>query len=284
VTDFLAEMQIWQRIVVVLFVVLVAHGLVGLIRMVSGRAMSSEFATHINKARTAVRLATSTLIFVLYFAAVGFALSELGVPLTTYFASASIIGLAIAFGAQGFVQDVVSGLTTVFSGLFDIGDVVEISGQVGIVDRFGLRYTVLRNPLGAEILVPNRSILNVVIYSRGYVRCLVDLVLPAEEEIATKIEAIATDLASAAREQFPGIHRAPSEITGPHKIKDGKTFLRIKFRIWPGRGALIEGYFKQDLLQEIRQIVPDYADWMVTVNYEVESYTPLSSARRRGSR
>lgn len=267
-----AELPIWQRVALALIAAMAAHGLVLLIRWASSRAMSSTLAAHITKTRTIISLITSSLIFVLYFAAVGFALNELGVSLTAYFASASIIGLAVAFGSQGLVQDVVSGLTVVFANLYDIGDVIEIGGQVGIVERFGVRYTILRNPLGAEVFVPNRSVTNIIAYPRGYVRCLVDSVLPEDSEKSSVVERTVRLLTESATEQFPGILRAPAEITGPHATSSGKTYLRIKFRIWPGRGAPLEGVFRQHLLQAIRQTVPDYADWMVSVNYEVERY------------
>ncbi|MEP4379084.1 MAG: mechanosensitive ion channel domain-containing protein [Alphaproteobacteria bacterium] len=278
-TAFLADLANWQRVALVGAVALGAHLLVYLIRLSATRAMTSAVAAHISKSRTIISLVTSVLIFALYFGAGGFALSELGVSLKTYFASASIIGLAVAFGSQGLVQDVVSGMTVVFTDLFDIGDVVEISGQVGVVEKFGMRFTVLRNPMGAEVFVPNRSITNVIAYPRGYVRCLVDVVLP--DEAAEKAEDTTRRMTDAAVEQFPGILRAPAEITGPHTNAAGNSYLRIKFRIWPGRGAPIEGAFRQGMIQAIRQLDPDYADWMVTVNYEVETYAPRQRRRTR---
>lgn len=278
---FLADLAIWQRVALVLLVALAAHALVQLLRHLSSQAMSSSMVARGTKGRTVVSLLTSTLVFVLYFSAVGFALSEIGVPLQTYFASASIIGLAVAFGSQGFVQDVVSGLTIVFTDLFDIGDVIEIGGQVGVVEHFGLRYTTLRSPLGAEVFVPNRNILNVITYPRGYVRCQVDIVLPSDAAAAVEIETAARALTESVREQFPGILRAPPEVGGPHRTRSGKSYLRIKFRIWPGRGAPLEGFFRQDLLQTAKSYDPSYADWMIAVNYEVDTYTRPSLARRR---
>lgn len=276
-----ADLPIWQRVVLALVAAVVVHGLVILVRRASVLAMSSTVASHITKTRTIVALITSGVIFVLYFATFGFALNEVGVSLTTYFASASIIGLAVAFGSQGLVQDVVSGLTVVFAGLYDIGDVIEIGGQVGVVERFGMRYTTLRNPLGAAVYVPNRSVTNIIAYPRGYVRCLVDCVLPDGESEAAQVEATVRALTESAAEQFPGILRAPAEITGPHRTSAGKRYVRVKFRIWPGRGAPLEGVFRQDLLQAIKQIAPNYADWMVSVNYEVERYEP-PKLRRAG--
>lgn len=276
-----ADLLIWQRIVLVLAVAVAAHGLVRLLRLLSARAMLSAMVTRGTKVRTVVSLLTSTLVFVLYFSAVGFALNELGVSLKTYFASASIIGLAVAFGSQGFVQDVVSGLTIVFTDLFDIGDVIEIGGQVGVVEHFGIRYTTLRSPLGAEVFVPNRNILNVVTYPRGYIRCQVDIVLPASEDMADTIVAAAREQTATVQEQFPGILRAPPEITGPHRTRDSKSYLRIKFRIWPGRGSPLEGYFRQNLLQTAKAIDSTFADWMIAVNYEVDRYTRPAANRRQ---
>ena len=276
-----ADLLIWQRIVLVLAVAVVAHGLVRLLRLLSTRAMASAVMARGTKGRTVISLLTSTLVFALYFSAGGFALNELGVSLKTYFASASIIGLAVAFGSQGFVQDVVSGLTIVFTDLFDIGDVIEIGGQVGVVEHFGIRYTTLRSPLGAEVFVPNRNILNVVTYPRGYIRCQVDIVLSAIEGQAAAIEAAAREQTASVQEQFPGILRAPPEITGPHRTKGGRSYLRIKFRIWPGRGGPLEGFFRQNLLQMAKSIDGTFADWMITVNYEVDRYTrPLANRRQ----
>ncbi|MBO6782067.1 MAG: mechanosensitive ion channel [Alphaproteobacteria bacterium] len=279
--EFLNQLPVWQRVALLLAVAIGVHVLARVIRASGKRAMTSSVADHISKSRTIISLVMSVVIFALYFGVGGLILTKLGVSLTTYFASASIIGLAVAFGSQGLVQDVVSGLTVVFTDLFDIGDVVEIGGQVGVVEKFGMRFTVLRNPMGAEVFVPNRSITNVIAYPRGYVRCLVDVILPEPADQQAAIRNTVEKLTDAATEQFPGILRAPPEITGPHETGAGTMFLRVKFRIWPGRGAPIEGFVRQSLLQAIRRIAPDQPDWTVSVNYEVESYLPPN--RRRPS-
>ncbi|MEX2615732.1 MAG: hypothetical protein WD767_06525 [Alphaproteobacteria bacterium] len=103
--EFLTGAAAWQRIAVVLLAAVAAHLLVRLIRTVTVRAMTSSLADRINKTRTVISLISSGLVVTLYFSAIGFALSEFGVPVTTCFASASIIGLAVAFGSQGLVQD-----------------------------------------------------------------------------------------------------------------------------------------------------------------------------------
>lgn len=102
-----------------------------------------------------------------YFAALGFILGELGVNYTAYLASLSVIWLAVGFGSQGLVQDVVTGFFIIFEGQFDVGDMVEMSGQTGLVEELGLRMTRLRNYLGELISVPNRNIARSATSSRA---------------------------------------------------------------------------------------------------------------------
>jgi small conductance mechanosensitive channel len=120
------------------------------------------FRTRQPKFITISRLIVSALIFVLYFLAFGLILQEFGVNLTAYLAGASIIGLAISFGSQGLVQDIVSGMTLIFCDAMDVGDLVEIASintiVIGRVEEIGLRFTTLVNFLHQKVLIPNRNI------------------------------------------------------------------------------------------------------------------------------
>ena len=275
------------RVALIIAVAVGAHLGVRVVKRLGQQAMAARLAPKLSKTRTLVSLITSIVIFSLYFGALGLILSEFGVSLTAYLASASIIGLAIGFGSQGLVQDVVTGLTVIFSDLFDVGEMVEISGQTGIVQRVGVRFTVLLNAFGAEVFIPNRTITNVINYPRGYVRCLADITLSQDTEIAARQEQTARAMMESMSEQFPGILRANPDIEGRQTTSAGKTFLRVKFRIWPGRGAPLETGFRQELTQALKLIDPAYADWMISVNYEVEqkpaALPTFHSLRGRGS-
>ena len=100
----------------------------------------------------------------------GLVLQEFGVNLTAYLASASVVGLAISFGSQGLVQDIVIGLTLIFWDAMDVGDMVEITGTtnvIGRVEEIGLRFTKLINFYNQEVFVPNRTIANVSRFPHG---------------------------------------------------------------------------------------------------------------------
>lgn len=232
------------------------------------------------KTRTIATLVTSSIIFALYLGVIGYAFFQFGISLTGYIASVSVVGLALAFGSQGLVQDMVTGLTIIFTDLFDIGDLVEIGGQVGLVEKVGIRFTVLRNPLGAEVFLPNRTIGNVITYPRSYIRCNVDVTLSPDPELRTREEALVNNLAQSLFEQFPRIHRAPLEIVGTETTSSGRTYIRVKMRIWPGRGGPIETSFRQELLAALKEADPAYQDWMVAINFEVERDAP--AADRKG--
>jgi small conductance mechanosensitive channel len=162
VRTLLPQSHVVLRIIVILAIAGGAHVMVRLVRRLGQRVMASSVSSSISKVRTVTSLSVSIAVFAMYFVAVGLVLKEFGISLTAYFASATIIGLAVGFGSQGLVQDVVNGLTVVFSDLFDVGDMVEIAGQTGIVQKIGIRFTVLNNFMGAEVFIPNRTIANVV--------------------------------------------------------------------------------------------------------------------------
>jgi small conductance mechanosensitive channel len=268
--SLIPETTTFVRILIILAVAGFVHLLVRLVRHLGQQVMTSGVSSSFSKVRTVTSLSVSIAVFAMYFVAVGMVLKEFGISLTAYLASASIIGLAVGFGSQGLVQDVVTGLTVIFSDLCDVGDLVEIAGQTGIVQEVGIRFTVLTNFMGAEVFIPNRTITNVVKYERGYVRAIADINLLGDSVKAKQIEDRACSIVEATYEQFPGILMTPPSIEGKIKTSSGKEFLRVKFRIWPGQGGPLETGFKREVVESLKEIDSSYADWMVVLTYEVE--------------
>lgn len=262
-----------SRIFLIIAIAIGAHLLVLAVRMLGQRLMKAMPKPVFAKGRSIISLLTSAVIFSLYFGAIGLILKELGVSLTAYLASASVMGLAVGFGSQGLVQDVVTGLTLIFSDLVDIDDMVEISGQKGIVREIGMRFIRLKNSIGAEVYIPNRTITNVVRFPRGYVRCLLDVRLPNQAATAEKMENCVKDLCLAAYEQCAGIFISAPLIKGRIKTSNGIEFFRVEFRIWPGRGELLETTLKQQISISIRKIDSEFPDSFVSVGYELDSHS-----------
>src|SRR6185312_12402186 len=107
--------------------------------------------------------------------------AELGFNIGPVLASAGIAGLAVGFGAQSLVKDVISGFFILFEDQFGIGDVVRIGDFAGVVERMTLRATVLRNLEGQVHVVPNGNIQNVTVMTKEWARAVLDLTFPHEE-------------------------------------------------------------------------------------------------------
>jgi moderate conductance mechanosensitive channel len=275
--DIFSALPLLTRTLLILGVVVVLHLAVHLVRVAGERLIRGRAAASVRKLRTATSLGTSAAVFTLWFFAIGFILRELGINMTAYLASASVIGLAVGFGSQGVVQDVVTGLTLIFSNLVDIGEMVILGGQTGIVRAIGMRFIVLETSLGAMVSIPNRTITNVVSYPKGYVRSIVDVSLADDQDLQRQMIALIEQLVPTVAEQFPGIMRSPPSIEGLVRNSAGRAFMRLKFRIWPDRVEPISQSFRQELLHGLRKLDPAYADWMVAVHFEVEK--PVRRAR-----
>lgn len=272
-TDFFAfinKSPIALRMAIFAGLAVATHLLVIMVRRYAKYFLVDQSMSRHRKLQSVLTLTISAVVFSLYFFAIGLILREFGVSLTAYLASASVLGLAVGFGSQGIVQDVVTGLTLIFSDLIDVGDLVEISGQTGIVRAITMRFVEMENALGATVFIPNRTISNIVNYPRGYVRCIVDITLRGDEAARANMESIAVNLMNTTCEQFPGILMKDPSSENRITLNSGKQFLRIKFRIWPNRGQPIETTYLQELLNELKQADADYQPWMIAINYEVE--------------
>lgn len=259
--------EVAGRIAAVVMVAGAAHVAVILLRRLAARALQSRIASF-SKIKTLTGFVASSVVFAIYFAAAGFVLKEAGVALTTYLASATVIGLAVSFGSQGLVQDVISGLTIMIADVVDVGDMVDVGGQVGIVRRIGIRYLILVNFQGAVVSIPNRNVANVVNFRAGYVRAYIDLRAPAgggELPLAALRAA-----AEAAHRQFSGAMLLPPSVVSLAAREQRPAVTRVKFRIWPGQTAIIEGPVRQSLLAAMREVDPGYPDWAAAVHYRAE--------------
>jgi len=233
-----------------------------------------DFVTRQPKFITLTQLIANAATFVLYFFAIGLVLQELGVNLAAYLASASIIALAISFGSQGLVQDVVISLTLIFSDAMDVGDMVEIAGTVvvvGRVEEMGLRFTTLRNFYNQVVFVPNRTIANVSRFPNGGVFAYADIQIPAGVDRDKALQAL-ENTAQGIWMQFGAIILSEPVISPVETAKGGGwQFVRVHFKIWPGQGNLIETTFRQQIVSAMKEFSPTYADWQVPVTYRAMS-------------
>jgi len=177
--------------------------------------------------------------------------SELGFNIGPVLASAGIVGLAVGFGAQSLVKDVISGFFILFEDQFGIGDVVKIGDFTGDVERMTLRATVLRNLEGQVYVVPNGNIQNVTVMTKDWARAVLDLTVSHKEELARVFDVLQRIGARLAQDLPDRVLEQPT-VLGVEKLDEAGVTIRSVVKTPP---------FKQaDVLREWRRRVKDEFD------------------------
>ena len=143
----------------------------------------SEFSDAEKRAHTISYLLKSTFRYLLYFIGFMMILKEIGLDIAPALAGAGVMGLAIGFGAQTLVKDILSGFFILFEDQFHVGDYIKIGGVQGTVEKMALRLTVIRSFDGALHMFPNSAMETVSILSRGYSRAIVEVGVTYNEDI-----------------------------------------------------------------------------------------------------
>jgi moderate conductance mechanosensitive channel len=177
--------------------------------------------------------------------------SELGFSLAPILAGAGIVGLAVGFGAQSLVKDVISGFFILFEDQFAVGDVVKVGEFTGVVERMTLRATVLRNLEGQVHVVPNGNIQHVTVMTKEWARAVLDVTVRYEEELGKIFDALQRVGASLVKDLPDRVLENPS-ILGVEKLDDSGVTIRSIVKTPPFKNA--------DVLREWRRRVKEEFD------------------------
>jgi len=110
-------------------------------------------------------------------------LKKLGVDTTAVIASAGVVGLAIGFGAQSLVKDVLSGAFLLFEGAISVGDSVNVGEHSGTVEVIGLRNIYLRKFSGELRVIPYGEVNNFGNFNKGFMRAVVEVGVAYEQDV-----------------------------------------------------------------------------------------------------
>ena len=145
-------------------------------------------------------LVTSIFNYIMYFIIVTVALSIFGVNVSSLLAVAGVSGIAIGFGAQTLIKDIISGMFIWMEGSISVGDIVNINGLAGTVESIAIRTTVVRDYNGNLYVIPNGDIRTLTNMSRGYKRAIVDVRCPYEADQARIVAILEEEMGKAAQE------------------------------------------------------------------------------------
>jgi small-conductance mechanosensitive channel len=150
-------------------------------------------------------------------------------------AGAGIIGLAVSFGAQSLVKDVITGFFLLLENQFALGDVIEIAGKTGVVEHLTLRVVVLRDLEGTRHIIPNSEIKTVSNKTAGWGRAVIDIAVGVAENVDRVLAAARDETAQLAQDEewHPMLDGTP-EVWGVQAIGDNRVVVRIVARTQPG--------------------------------------------------
>jgi len=186
------------------------------------------------RASTLGGILTSVVTVGVGFVAALMLLRELSVDVVPILTGAGIAGLAIGFGAQNLVRDVISGFFLILEDQVRVGDLARINGVAGIVEQVNLRTIMLRDGEGAVQVFPNGSITALANLSKAFSYAIVDVKVAYSENLDRVIGSVREVGASMEREPvWTGVVMAPLEVIGVESIEGGAITLRVRFKVLP---------------------------------------------------
>jgi small-conductance mechanosensitive channel len=237
-----------------LAILLIALLLIRVLRIVTRRLIAGAGAQSAARVARMREQQTRTLAGILYSGGTAIiaivatltALPEFGFNITPVAAAAGLASLAIGFGAQHVVRDFINGFFTILEDQYVVGDVVRIGDVVGRVEHMTLRRTVVRDPQGAVVTIPNGEITKVANLSRDWGQLFLDATVAVDQPLDDALNAL-EDVATEFRADpswSPMLLDGP-RVLGVESLAPNGTTVRLQVRTAPTR--------QDDVARELRR-------------------------------
>ncbi|WP_454947721.1 mechanosensitive ion channel family protein [Gemella sanguinis] len=260
--------QILEKLIMIILIIIIAsisvklcNKLVDYIMLTKDNA-NKKFKLKSNEKRseTLHKLIRSAIRYTIYFIAFFQILSTLGINTTSIVASAGIASVAIGFGAQSLVKDIISGFFIILEGQFDVGDEVKLYNQAafiagGSVMSLGLRSTKIRSGNGEIYFIPNGSINQVINYSLTYNLAEVKFSIQIDETIEAiekRIQKV-LDIANTNDKYHNLIYKNDKlHVNNIEQIADNIITLNIVGKAKVGKKQSVETMLRKDFYNEFK--------------------------------
>jgi moderate conductance mechanosensitive channel len=187
------------------------------------------------RVQTIGKLLKNVASYAVYFVTILLVLSEFNINLGPLLAGAGVVGLAIGFGAQSLVKDVITGFFIILEDQFAVGDVIQTGTFKGTVEMIGLRATRLQSWTGEVFIIPNGLINEVTNFSLRNSLAIVDVSIAYEEDIDHAIAAIRETVANIGDENLA----KPPEVLGVQALGPSVVTLRVIAECRPNTQAVV---------------------------------------------
>ena len=187
------------------------------------------------RTKTIGKLLDNTVAYTVNFIVIILILNQLGFELMPLLAGASVVGLAVGFGAQNLVKDVISGFFIIFEDQFAVGDVIQTGNFKGTVEQIGLRTTRIRSWTGEVHIIPNGSITQVTNFSLNNSLAVLDVQIAYEADLE-KAARVLEETVARLHEHHDEIVKKP-EVLGVQSFSQTETTIRIVAECRPNTQA-----------------------------------------------
>ncbi|MCK4240399.1 MAG: mechanosensitive ion channel family protein [Candidatus Atribacteria bacterium] len=228
---------LWGKLITIIIILVVAKIALSIIYKLIEKSLtplkkSKNYKKRISRANTLIPLLQSISKYVIYFIAGVMALRELGVDTTAIIASAGVVGLAVGFGAQSFVKDVLSGAFLLFEGTISVGDSINVGEHSGKVEVIGLRNIHLRKFSGELRVIPNGEVASFGNFNKGYMRAIVEVGVAYEQDVEKGMKTL-EEIANKWAQENQDIVLEPPMIQGILSLGSSEVILRIATKVKP---------------------------------------------------
>jgi moderate conductance mechanosensitive channel len=230
-------------------------------------ATAPEEARRSQRAHAIASLLESVVTTVIWVVAVLMIIDLLGINLAPLLAGVSIAGIAIGFGAQSFVADVISGLFMLIEDQYGVGDVVDFGDAQGVVESVTLRTTIVRGVDGTRWYVPNGKIQRVGNRTQGWARAVVDVSVGYGNDL-DQVKSVILDAAreALADEALQAKVRGEPEVLGVERLGPEGVTVRLQVQVQAGTQWELQRVLRervQDALGKagVKQALPPPAGW-----------------------
>lgn len=227
----------WGKLITIIIILVVAKMALSIINKLIEKSLtplkkSKNYKKRISRANTLIPLFKSISKYVIYFITGVMVLKELGVDTTAIIASAGVVGLAIGFGAQSLVKDVLSGAFLLFEGIISVGDSVNVGEHSGTVEVIGLRNIHLRKYSGELRVIPYGEVASFGNFNKGYMRAIVKVGVAYEQDVERGMKAL-EGIANKWAQENKDIVLEPPVIQGILSLGSSDVTLRVSVKVKP---------------------------------------------------
>ncbi|WP_409290875.1 mechanosensitive ion channel family protein [Peribacillus sp. SCS-37] len=200
---------------------------------------------------TLLKLLGNVIRYVVFFVAIMAILQVFSIDVKALLAGAGIVGLAVGFGAQSLVKDIITGFFIILEDQFSVGDYIKIGQFEGTVEEIGLRTTKIKNFTGELLIVPNGNITEVTNFSIHNSVAVVDIGISYDEDIEMA-ETYIQELLESIKDKYEEIVDPP-KLLGIQNVKQNEIILRVVAETTP----MNHWFIARALRKEIKMLLDE---------------------------